>query len=101
MSEWIKVADVSEIKPGEGKPVQAGDRELALFNVEGKFYAVDNTCPHRGGPVGEGVLDGSVVTCPWHGWRFDVITGISPVVKTAKVETFEVVVEGSDVKVRI
>ncbi len=101
MSEPVKVAEVSDLQPGECKTVTVGDRELALFNVDGKFYATDNTCPHRGGPLGEGTLEGSVVTCPWHGWRFDVTTGVSPVVPTAKVEKFEVIVEGNDVKVKL
>jgi nitrite reductase/ring-hydroxylating ferredoxin subunit len=101
MSTWIKVAEVSDLNPGEGKTVMAGDRELALFNVAGKFHCIDNICPHRGGPMSEGVLEGQVAVCPWHGWRFDVVTGLSPVVKTAKVDTFEVVVEGNDVKVKI
>jgi NAD(P)H-dependent nitrite reductase small subunit len=101
MSEIITVAKVAELRPGEGKVVTAGDREVAVFNVAGKFYAVDNLCPHRGGPLGEGVLDGHVVTCPWHGWRFDVCTGVSPVVPTAKVDTFEVAIEGDEVKVKI
>jgi nitrite reductase/ring-hydroxylating ferredoxin subunit len=101
MSDLIKVAEVSDLQPGEGKTVVAGSQELALFNVGGKFYCVDNVCPHRGGPLGEGTLDGTVVTCPWHGWRFDVCTGTSPVIPTAKVQAFECVVEGNDVKVII
>ncbi len=101
MSEFVKVAEVSDLKPGEGKTVVAGDREIALVNVDGKFFAIDNICPHRGGPLGEGVVDGHLCVCPWHGWRFDVRDGTSPVVKTAKVDTFEVVVEGTDVKVKI
>lgn len=101
MSEFVKVAEVSDLKPGEGKTVVAGDRELALVNVDGNFFAIDNTCPHRGGPLGEGVIEGHICVCPWHGWRFDVRDGTSPVVKTAKVDTFEVVVEGNDVKVKI
>jgi len=101
MSETVKVAEVNELKPGESKVVEVGDREVALFNVDGKLYAIDNICPHRGGPLGEGVVEGHICTCPWHGWRFDVTNGTSPVVKTAKVDTFEVVVEGNDVKVKI
>ncbi len=101
MSEMITVAKVADLKPGASKVITAGDREVAVFNVAGKFYAVDNICPHRGGPLGEGVLEGNVVTCPWHGWRFDVCTGVSPVVATAKVDKFECVVEGDEVKVKI
>jgi nitrite reductase/ring-hydroxylating ferredoxin subunit len=101
MSELIKVAEVTDLQPGEGKTVQAGERELALFNIGGKFHCLDNICPHRGGPLGEGTVEGGVVTCPWHGWRFDCKTGQSPVIPTAKVDAFEVVVEGTDVKVKI
>jgi nitrite reductase/ring-hydroxylating ferredoxin subunit len=53
----------------------AGDLEVAVFNVDGKFYVLKNECPHAGGPLGEGFLDGPVVTCPWHGWQFDVTSG--------------------------
>jgi nitrite reductase/ring-hydroxylating ferredoxin subunit len=101
MSISIKVAELTDLKPGEGKTVTAGDRELALFNVDGKFHCIDNVCPHRGGPLGEGVLEGTVAVCPWHGWRFDVCTGVSPAIATAKVDKFEVVVEGNDVKVKL
>ena len=101
MSDLIKVAEVTDLKPGESKTVMVGDRELALFNVAGVFHAIDNTCPHRGGPLGEGVLEGPIVTCPWHGWRFDVTTGLSPVVKTAHVDKVAVVIDGHDVKVRV
>ena len=101
MSDFIKVADVSELKSGEGKVVTIGERELALFNVAGQFHCIDNRCPHRDGSLGEGVLNGNVVACPLHGWRFDVTTGQSPVIPTAKVEKLEVVVENNLVKVKI
>ena len=101
MSDLIKVAEVADLQPGECKTVTAGNRELGLFNVGGKFYATDNTCPHRGGPLGEGMLEGNLITCPWHGWQFDVCTGGSPVIPSAKIDSFEVVVEGNDVKVKI
>jgi nitrite reductase/ring-hydroxylating ferredoxin subunit len=75
---WVartRIAGIGDLPPGAGTCVDAGDRTLAVFNVDGALYAVDNTCPHRGGPLGEGDLDGTVVTCPWHGWRYDVTTG--------------------------
>ena len=78
MPERVKVAVRSEVPSGAGKIVVALGRVLALFNVDGDFFAVDNSCPHRGGPLGEGYLQGRVVTCPWHGWQFDVTTGASP-----------------------
>lgn len=101
MSQLINAAKVSELQPGQAKIIAAGDREIAVFNVEGKFLAIDNLCPHRGGPLADGVVEGNNVVCPWHGWRFDLTTGVSPVVKTASVEKFEVVIEGDDVKVKV
>jgi nitrite reductase/ring-hydroxylating ferredoxin subunit len=68
-------AKLSEIPAGSIKAVQVGGQAIAVANVGGSFYAISNTCLHRGGPLGEGQLDGKVVTCPWHGWQFDVTTG--------------------------
>jgi nitrite reductase/ring-hydroxylating ferredoxin subunit len=78
MSEFVTVAKVADILPGTGLTVEVHGIWIALFNVNGSFYAVDNTCPHAGGPLGEGHLDGLVVECPWHGWRFNVQTGERP-----------------------
>ncbi len=100
MSDLKTVAKISDLKPGECKTVVAGDRELALANVGGKFHACDNTCPHQGGPLGEGILDGQNIVCPWHGWRFNVTTGKSPNIPVS-VDAFECVVEGDDVKVKV
>lgn len=75
MSDFVTVAAIDEIPPGSGKTVEVHGVWIALFNAGGSFYAVDNTCPHAGGPLGEGRLDGEVVECPWHGWSFNVKTG--------------------------
>lgn len=72
---FVKVADVAEIKLGAGKVVAVGSKELALFNVEGEFYCIDNSCPHADGPLGEGWVQGETVSCPWHAWMFSVKTG--------------------------
>jgi len=98
--DFVTVAKVSDVKEGEGKVVEANGKTIALFNVDGKFYAIDNTCKHKGGPLGEGVCDGNIVTCPWHGWKYDVTTGVSPVNPQVKMDTFEVQVEGEEVKVK-
>src|SRR3989338_334650 len=98
---FVEVAKVKDVKEGEGKVVSANGKEIALFNVGGQFHAIDNTCVHRGGPLGEGTLDGDTVTCPWHGWKFNVKTGVSPVNPAAKVETYNVKVEGDEVKVAV
>ena len=90
MGSLVKVAGVGDLSPGEGKVVHANGREVALFNVDGAFYAIGNTCVHRGGPLGEGILEGDVVTCNWHGWRYDVKSGVSPVNPAARVLSYRV-----------
>jgi nitrite reductase/ring-hydroxylating ferredoxin subunit len=87
------------VKSGQGIVVEVNGKTLAVFNGDGAFHAIDNTCIHRGGPLGEGDLEGSVVTCPWHGWQYDVTTGACVANPAAKVERYEVKVEGTDVKV--
>lgn len=77
----------------------AGDQVVALFNVAGTFYALDGVCPHAGGPLGEGVLRGSTITCPWHGWQFDVCTGQNCLNPRIQHTRFTVRVEGNDVVV--
>jgi nitrite reductase (NADH) small subunit len=99
MGEFVRVTGTTDVKSGQGIVVEVNGKTLAVFNVDGAFHAIDNTCIHRGGPLGEGNLEGSVVTCPWHGWQYDVITGACVANPEAKVERFEVKVEGTDVKV--
>jgi|SRR3972149_7746713 len=96
-----KVAETSDLAPGQGKVVQVSGKAIALFNADGRFYAVDNTCLHRGGPLGEGELDGTIVTCPWHGWQYDVTTGAHAANPGVKVDCFPVSVEGSGVFVEV
>ena len=67
MAEFLSLARVSEIQPSQGKTIMVGEKKIAVFNVGGNFYAMDGTCVHRGGPLGEGILEGCIVTCPWHG----------------------------------
>jgi nitrite reductase/ring-hydroxylating ferredoxin subunit len=81
--------------------VDAAGKTVALFNVEGSFYAIDNTCAHRGGPLGEGDLEGTIVTCPWHAWRWDVITGANANNPAVKVACFPVTVENGQVFVEL
>lgn len=66
---------VAELAEGEARVVEADGRSIAVFNVAGTYYAVDNACPHRGGPLADGDLDGAVIACPWHAWRWDVRSG--------------------------
>jgi 3-phenylpropionate/trans-cinnamate dioxygenase ferredoxin component len=97
----IRVAASSELLPGQGRVVKADNLEIALFNVDGSFYAIGNTCLHRGGPLGEGSLEGSVVTCPWHGWEYDVTTGVSRVNPAKKVPVYRTEVQGQDVLIEL
>lgn len=70
-----RAAKISDVPAGTLREVQIGQKTIALANVDGKFYAISDVCLHRGGPLGQGELASSVVTCPWHGWQFDVING--------------------------
>ena len=89
----VRLASVEDVPVGEGRVVEAQGKVLALFNVDGAYYAIDNTCVHRGGPLGEGDLEGRVVTCPWHAWRWDVTTGANVNNPAVKVACFRVAVE--------
>ncbi len=102
MGELIKVARLSDIPPGTCRHVDAGRRAVAVFNVDGTIYALGGTCTHRGGPLGEGELDGTVVTCPWHGAQFNVTTGqvVGPPAGQS-VPAYTVIVEGEDIKVDV
>ncbi len=101
MGEWVKVAVVSDLDPGQGKTVERKGVEMALFNLAGSFQAIGNACPHRKGPLAEGETEGSVVTCPWHGWRFDVMTGRSLRSADISVPTYRTQVRGDDVFVEL
>lgn len=97
MAEFVPVASTSEVPSGRSKVVVAAGQIIALFNVDGRFYALSGTCLHRGGPVGEGELDGPVVTCPWHGWQYDVRTGQNVLNPMARLTSYPVKVEAGTV----
>lgn len=102
MANLIEVAKINEIKPGEGKLIEVEDHEIALFNCEGSYYAIDNTCTHQGGPLCEGDLEGNKVICPWHGAEFDVKTGnvVAPPAEES-VKSYRVEVDGDSIKIEI
>ena len=101
MANFVKVAQTSEIPAGQGKCVEVEGRRLAIFNVDGSYYAIDDVCQHQGGPLGEGELSGKIVTCPWHGWEYDVTNGINTFDTDLKQEQFEVKVDGNDILVAL
>jgi nitrite reductase (NADH) small subunit len=102
MPEFIKVATTDQILPGQAIMVEVNGNEIAVFNVDGSFHAIDNSCTHVGGPLCEGEIDGTQVTCPWHGAAFDVTTGrvLGPPAADA-VNRYNVRVEGSDIQLEI
>ena len=98
---FVPVARVADIPPGQTRVVEAGGRKLALVNVAGTFHAIDNECPHFGGPMGLGKLDGANLSCPWHGWTFDVTTGENVHSPALAMKCFNVKVEGDEVFVEV
>ncbi|HXV28393.1 MAG TPA: nitrite reductase small subunit NirD [bacterium] len=101
MAEFVKVAKKNEIPDDTGKYIEVKGREIALFKVDNKVYAIDHVCPHQGGPLAEGGVNDKVVTCPWHGWEFDVTTGWCTFNEDIKQPTFKVKEEGDDIYVEI
>jgi nitrite reductase/ring-hydroxylating ferredoxin subunit len=97
----VSVGRIGDIPVGEGRVVDARGKTLALFNVGGTYHAIDNTCSHRGGPLGEGDLDGTIVACPWHGWRWDVTTGANANNPAVSVACFPVTVEQDEIFVEL
>jgi nitrite reductase (NADH) small subunit len=100
---WVAVCRRQDIPPGRGWPVRVGDLSLAVFETAGGLRAVENTCLHIGNPLDDGAVKGEVLTCPWHGWRYDLRTGDHLTVFGRKpgLRTFAVRVEGDDVMVDI
>jgi len=94
---FVRTAKTNEITPGTIREFQVEGKAVALANVGGKYYAINNTCLHRGGPLGQGVMDGNIVTCPWHGWQYDVTTGKIGQNPTVGVDCYAVEVRGEDI----
>ncbi len=100
MPRFVAVASSADIPPGHAKAYIVGNREIGVFNVDGTFYAIDNTCPHQGGPLADGWIEGCIVTCPWHGWAFDVRSGqLIAMPGLSSVDVFDVQLEGSSITV--
>ena len=101
MPEFVTIAKVGDVAPGKGKRVKSGVKEIALFNVDGQYHATSNFCVHEGGPIGDGELEGKMVSCPWHGWDYDVTTGICGFNPNARLKSYVVKVEGNEIKVEL
>ena len=99
MADVTKVASKKDLPPGKAMGVIVGTRRIALFNVGGSFYAIDDECTHAGGNLSEGAIEGTVVTCPWHGATFDVTNGtVLSAPAFEGVKSYKVLVEGDDIK---
>jgi len=102
MSEFLKICSVNDVKTNSAKRFNVNGQEIALFNLNGKFYAIAAHCTHAEGPLDEGFIEGNEVECPWHGARFDITTGkaLAPPAPT-DVKKYAVIIEGNDVKIKI
>ena len=98
---FVRTTKKDEIPPGMIREFQLDGKTIALANVDGKFFAINNVCMHRGGPLGEGQLAGHTVTCPWHGWQYDVTNGTVVGNAAVGVETYPVEVRGNDIFVDV
>lgn len=95
-----RIASTSEL-PAEGKAVEftVGERVICVANVAGEYSAMDNVCIHRGGPLGQGIVEGGKIVCPWHGWQYDLKTGEASHNPNAKVAVYPLKIEGDNVMV--
>ncbi|MEX0936741.1 MAG: nitrite reductase small subunit NirD [Pirellulales bacterium] len=100
MSEFVTVAKVGAIAAGRGEAFPLGERLVAVFHVDGEYFAIDDFCPHMGASLSAGHVEGKTVTCPWHAWRFCIREGTWCDNPRLKVSAYEVRVEGDQIQVR-
>jgi nitrite reductase/ring-hydroxylating ferredoxin subunit len=98
---FVRAIAAGDLPPGSCREVLVGGRPVSLYNVGGRFYALGNSCLHRGGPLGQGMLDGQVVMCPWHAWSWDVTTGENTANGELKMPRYEVMVQDEQVYVKV
>jgi nitrite reductase/ring-hydroxylating ferredoxin subunit len=102
MGAFVKVARIEDVAPGQAKRVDIAGRSLAIFRLDGRYYAIDDACNHRGGPLSEGEVEGDAVVCPWHGAKFRITTGelLGPPGR-GPVRSYPTRVSGQDVEVEL
>ena len=99
---FVKLTAQSDLPPeGEAKEFTVGERVICIANVNGTISAMDNVCLHRGGPLGQGVIEGDKLVCPWHGWQYDPKTGQAAHNPNARVAVYPIKVENGDVMVEL
>ncbi len=101
MPRYVKLATLDELPAGSAKEVEFEGRVYALYHIDGVIWAIDGICPHQGGPLADGLVEGTMVTCPWHGWQFDIPTGKTPLGPKIKQPVYEVKIESQDVLVAV
>ena len=101
MAHFVDVLTVGDLPPGSCRTVDAGSRQIAIANLEGEIHALDNTCPHAGGPLGEGTIEGQDLICPWHGWRFDLTSGACRFNASLTQKRYPVEIQGESIRVLI
>ena len=102
MADYVTVAKTGDVPPGTAKPYDVNGKSIALCNVDGAYYAIDDVCTHDGGPLGEGYLEDHEIECPRHGARFDVRTGKALTLPAVlPVNSYPVQVEGDEIKVEM
>jgi nitrite reductase/ring-hydroxylating ferredoxin subunit len=101
VADFVTVARADELAPGEVRRVQAGEEEIALARIGDDFYAVQGACLHLEGPLGDGRLEDHVLTCPWHGWQYDIRTGKNEFDLAIQLRTYDVRVENGEVRVAV
>lgn len=100
MAQWVRLCGVQEApSSGEVTEVEVGGAAVCLANVQGELHALDNMCPHRQGPLGQGWIEGNAVLCPWHAWAFDVNSGVAEEPEQARVKVYPIRAEGDDLLV--
>jgi nitrite reductase (NADH) small subunit len=101
VGEPARVVSTTEVASGQAIAVEVRGQRIAVFNVNGTFYAIGDTCTHRGGPLSQGKIEGTTVTCPWHGMKYDIRTGYVLGSTNLRVTSYGVVVEGDDLKIEL
>ena len=101
MADWIEIASVEECPPGTSIERVVSGQMVALSNIDGQYYAMDGLCPHQGGPLGQGSLCGTILTCPWHGWQFSAVDGKHQLSTTVGQSMYQVTVRNGNVFIHI
>lgn len=101
MEDFVDVASINDVAAGRAKSLKVGERTIALYHTKSGFFASDNTCPHRGGPLGQGDVIGEEIVCPWHLWGFDVRSGVCMGNVQVSIVTHEVKIDRDRVLVKL